>query len=137
MSLYLHLRCGDCELLLHVDSVEEVGFVGDDPVDGNDHEQGSGMRRWRDGLLPFFRLGTVLGHGGGGRQQVVVNDEGQRCLVEVDVVLDLLPVDDHEWRSFPAVTPQARDFFDAALPQDDGRCLLRLRRPLAWLQGAA
>lgn len=128
MSLFLHLRCGDSGLLLDIDCVEEVGLAS------ADRDDGQGLRRWREGMLPFFQLGTVLGFSGKGEHQLVINDDGQRCIIEVDAVLDLRPVTVGEWRRFSAVTPQASRFFDAALPLEDGRCLLRLRRPLAWLQ---
>lgn len=126
MSAYLLLRCGDCEMLLDVDCVEEVGLV-------DRAQDSSGMRQWRGMTLPVLDLVALLGVGSADRQQVVIREQGVRCIVEVEEIGRLLSVDARSWQAFPAITPEAERFFDAALAEENGRCLLRLRRPLAAL----
>lgn len=135
MKDYLHLRCGACELLIDAASVEAVDFIADTPRDS------SGRRLWREEALPVLDLTVTLGMAGPSRQQLVLNagaaaghsEVGARHIVDVEEILDLRRVQDSEWRSFAPVTPEAQRFFDAALPLPDGRCLLRLRWPLAEL----
>lgn len=128
MKEYLHLRCGACELLVDAACVEAVDFIADAQRDS------SGRRLWREQALPVLDLTVALGMAGPSRQQLVMNDAGQHCIVEVEEILDLRRVDSSEWRHFAPVTPEAQRFFDGALPLPDGRSLLRLRQPLPWFQ---
>lgn len=128
MKDYLHLRCGACELLIDAACVEAVDFISDAQRDS------SGRRLWRDETLPVLDLTVALGMAGPSRQQLVIGDAGQHCIVEVEEILDLRRVEFSEWRQFAPVTPEAQRFFDGALPLADGRCLLRLRQPLPWFQ---
>lgn len=129
MKEYLHLRCGACELLVDAAVVEAVDFIADAQRDS------SGRRLWRGQVLPVLDLTVALGMAGPSRQQLVLSGDDQHCIVEVEEILDLRRVDENEWRHFAPVTPEAQRFFDGALPLPDGRCLLRLRQPLPWLQG--
>ncbi|MGH8494334.1 MAG: hypothetical protein ACRERR_14705 [Moraxellaceae bacterium] len=130
MKNYLHLRCGACELLIDAACVEAVDFIADTQRDS------SGRRLWRDEALPVLDLTMTLGVAGPSRQQLLLSagECGQRCIMEVEEILDLRAVEAGEWRHFAAVTPEAHRFFDAALPMPDGRALLRLRQPLPWFQ---
>lgn len=125
MKEYLHLRCGACELLVDAAVVEAVDFIADAQGDS------SGRRLWRGKVLPVLDLTVALGMAGPSRQQLVISNAGQHCIVEAEEILDLRRVDENEWRHFAPVTPEAQRFFDGALPLADGRCLLRLRLPLA------
>lgn len=127
MKDYLHLRCGACELLLDVDCVEAVGFISDDA-----RRDSAGHRLWREQSLPVLDLTVALGMAGTSRQQLVLRDGANHCIVEVGEVLDMRKVDAADWRDFSAVTSEAERFFDRALATADGRCLLRLRLPLVF-----
>lgn len=131
MTDYLHLRCGDCELLLDIGCVEAVDFIGESDCDS------SGRRLWRDRLLPVLDLPATLGRAGANRQMLVVRDGGQCCLVEVSEILGLRQVAEAEWQALVTVSAEAERFFDRALAVENGRCLLRLRQPLPWFSALA
>lgn len=127
MTAYLHLRCGDCELLIDAACVEAVDFIAGAASDSGGH------RLWRERPLPVLDLTAVLGRPGESRQQLVVREGGQHCIVEVGEVLGLRQVEDMDWQPLVTVSAEAERFFDAVLATpDSGRSPLRLRRPLPW-----
>jgi hypothetical protein len=126
MSRYLQLHSGPVAFLLGVDCIQEVGAVGDIP-------DSSGLRLWRDKQIRVWNMPRLFGFSGPCTHQVVVQENSRLVILDVDQIAGLMTIEENRFQPFSPVTAEASRYFDHALPLPDGRCLLRLRRPLGWL----
>lgn len=129
MTRYLEFRTGPYRLLLPLDLVLEIGEAG---VAGD-------FRSWRGRTLPCVDLARFLGVAAAPRpQQIVVGGAGACHVLDVDQVDGLVELEDHHFATLADLSPALGALVDAVAPAPDGAgCRLRLRQPLAWLDGLA
>lgn len=129
MSQYLQFRAGPHDLLLAVEDIVEVGDAAAATSTVTD------WRLWRERSLAVVNLPRYLGGSAGARaQQIVLGDEvAGFSIIDVDHVDGLVDLDEREFTDIAELSPALAGLIDAvACAGADQRCLLRLRRPLAW-----
>lgn len=131
MSLYLRFRAGPHDLLLAVEDIVEVGDAGAAAAASTV----TGWRLWRERSLTVVNLPRYLGGSVGARaQQIVLRDEAAGfSIIDVDHVDGLVDLDAQAFTELAELSPALAGLIDAVASAGTGqRCLLRLRRPLAW-----